>query len=272
MESVFTREKPLVIVGLGNMGGAIAQGARKAGLVAEGGFIAVDPHEGVVDGGRLVKSVGELDGVGGGLVVLAVKPQTFGEAGFSPELSRAIGACAVVSIMAGVTIERIERELGKRVVVRAMPNLAARIGQGVTAVSYGSVRDGAVEARVKALFGAIGPSVVELDERLMDAFTAVAGSGPAYVFALAEAMLAGAVKTGMSRVQAEEVVRQTVLGAAMVLSRSGESAGALGERVMSKGGTTEAALGVLGVRGFGEAVAEAIVAARDRGAELARGS
>lgn len=271
MESVFTREKPLVIVGLGNMGGAIAQGARKAGLVAEGGFIAVDPHEGVVDRGRLVKSVGELDGVGGGLVVLAVKPQTFAEAGFAPELARAIGACAVVSIMAGVTIERIERELGKRVVVRAMPNLSARIGQGVTAVSYGTIRDAGVEARVNALFRAIGPSVLEMEERLMDAFTAVAGSGPAYVFAMAEAMIAGAEKTGFDRSQAEEIVRQTVLGAAMVLNVSGERAGVLRERVTSKGGTTEAALRELNRRGFGEAIEAAIVAARDRGAAIANG-
>ena len=215
---------------------------------------------------RAVASVGEVGPLGAGdYLLLAVKPQAFPEA--ANELRGRMGeGVVVVSVMAGVTIARIGAALGVHgAVVRAMPNMAAAVRGSVTAMA-GADGGGFAER----LLGAVG-SVVRIDEELMDAFTAVASSGPAYVFYLAEAVREGAVKAGFEAGVADAITRGMIEGASRVLMSDLAPAGELRARVTSKGGTTEAAVSVLEERGTKQAVIDAIIAARDRGRELGRG-
>src|SRR5690606_13250813 len=154
-------------------------------------------------------------------------------------------------------------------VVRAMPNLPARIRQGATAICLGDGAAPGDDDFALALFRGIGPLVLRIDESLMDAFTAVAGSGPAYLFYLAEAMTRAATELGFDAPAAREIVKATLAGSASLLAQSSESPADLRAAVTSKGGTTEAATTVLDNAGVMNAIVRAITAARDRGRELA---
>jgi pyrroline-5-carboxylate reductase len=208
-----------------------------------------------------------------GLLVLATKPQGFAEV--ASELHAAgwsAGACTTLSIMAGVSTGVMRERLGPAArVVRSMPNLCVRVGLGMSAICPGPGTDSADLERARALLSAVG-RVEIIDESLMDAFTAVAGSGPAYVFALAEWMEAGARALGLDPLTARGIVAQTILGSATVLAAGSEPFGDLRAAVTSKGGTTEAALGVLREHRVAEAFESALRAARDRGAELREAS
>ena len=265
-----------LFIGAGNMGRAIASGA--AATVGEAALAAVDPH--APDGSpfdRVMRTADEGaaawlgDRPGAGLVV-AVKPQMFET--LAPGWRRLLDACGsrvVVSVMAGVRAETIGRAVGPAArVVRVMPNTPIGVGMGMSAVCAGP---GATEkdlAAAEALFGASGRTM-RIDEPLMDAFTAVAGSGPAYAFYLAEAMIEAAERLGFDRAQALAIVRQTLAGAGAMLAGSSEPPETLRAAVTSKGGTTAAATDALDASGVREAVIRAIEAARDRGAELGRG-
>ncbi|MCH7873254.1 MAG: hypothetical protein IID33_16280 [Planctomycetes bacterium] len=168
-------------------------------------------------------------------------------------------------------------------VIRVMPNTPARIGQGMTAIAMGCGAQAGDDALAQAIFAAVG-EVVSIDETLMDAFTAVAGSGPAYVFYLAEAMSAAAVRLGFNQKQADLIVRQTIAGAGNLMVASVDeqtdptgqtgvplSPAALRAAVTSKNGTTYAATTRLDELGVMEAIITAVRAARDRGRELAQG-
>ncbi|MEZ6234470.1 MAG: pyrroline-5-carboxylate reductase [Phycisphaerales bacterium] len=210
-------------------------------------------------------------------MLIAVKPQMFEAVGaeLAPVLSSTgqseRGEPLVVSIMAGTRAAAIRERLGGAVrVVRAMPNTPARIGQGVTGIAAGPGATEADLAVAERLFRACGPVVVRIDEGLMDAFTAVAGSGPAYLFYLAEAMERAAVAVGFDGATARGMVGQTIRGAAALLEQGADPA-ALRAAVTSKGGTTAAATGSLDRDGVAEAVGRAIAAGRDRGRELAGG-
>lgn len=225
-----------------------------------GDLIAGAPGEGEVWGDDTV-------------VVLAVKPQMFAAvaAELAPIMSGRSERC-VISIMAGVRSATIRERLGDRArVVRAMPNTPARVGQGVTAIAAGPGATEGDMAIAGRLFAALGPVVVRIDEGLMDAFTAVAGSGPAYLFYLAEAMERAAVEVGLDAAMARRVVAQTLRGAAALIDGDGQGdPGLLRAAVTSKRGTTAAAVASLERDGVMECWVRAIVAARDRGAELGR--
>jgi len=269
-------ERTLAIVGGGNMAGAILAGCARSGdpELAPDRMVVAEP-----DGARraalaslgalTVSGAGELGGwIGPSTqVLLAVKPQSLQSA--AAGLGGLARGRVVISILAGTPSAKVRGGVGEGArVVRAMPNMAAGIGQGVTAVAVGS---GAVEADAAfavRLFGAVGPLVVRIDESLMDAFTAVAGSGPAYVFYLAEAMMKAAVEMGLEPQAADAVVRQTIMGAGMLLRDDQRTAEALRNAVTSRGGTTAAAVAVLEGRGVDGALRAAVVAARDRGREL----
>jgi pyrroline-5-carboxylate reductase len=149
-----------------------------------------------------------------------------------------------------------------------MPNLPASIGLGSTAVARGHGAREGDEAFALELFRAVGPLVVEVRENQMDAFTAVSGSGPAYLFYLAQAMVLGAVDLGFEYSAAVALVRATISGAAGLLTQSGKTPSQLMEAVASKGGTTEAALAVLDEAHVLDAFQRALKAARDRGASM----
>ncbi len=200
------------------------------------------------------------------VVVLVVKPQDIHGllASIAPDVSP---GALVVSIAAGITTAVIESALPGTHVVRAMPNTPARIESGLTGISAGnSCSQGKLE-QARHLLTALGV-VVEVPEALQDAITSVSGSGPAYLFYLAEAMIAGAIAGGIAPDDARQVVVQTLLGAARLLQVSDEPAEVLRSNVTSPGGTTAAAIAVFDDRGVKEAVVAGIEAARLRSREL----
>jgi pyrroline-5-carboxylate reductase len=270
----------LITIGGGTMAKAILFGAVRQGLYTTTDLLVVEPSadaRGVFESQK-VRAVGGLDEVGpllasepAPVVLLAVKPQSL-----EAVSKQWVGAGlrfggVVISILAGTPSYKVRDALGGSArVVRAMPNTPARIGQGATAVSLGEgARADDAELAVK-LFVALGPVVEVVPESHMDAVTALSGSGPAYLFYLAEAMLAAATDAGLDPRAADALTRQTLLGAAALLSQSPEEAPeALRAAVTSKGGTTEAACRVLDDRRVKEALRDAVLRARDRGRELA---
>jgi pyrroline-5-carboxylate reductase len=207
---------------------------------------------------------------GAHVVVLVVKPQDM--ATVLDEVGAAIDpGSLVVSIAAGIRTATIEAAVRPGVnVVRAMPNTPARVDRGVTGVSPGSSCSSEALAQAEAMLGAVGV-VVSVPESLQDAVTAVSGSGPAYVFYLAEAMTEAAVDLGLDPATAQQMVTHTILGAATLLESSEESAERLRHMVTSPGGTTAAAISTLDELGVRAGVVSAVTAARDRSRELSGG-
>jgi len=204
------------------------------------------------------------------LVVLAVKPQDMAAAAHSIAAELAVRRRIVVSIAAGIRLADLARWLGTPVpLVRTMPNRPALISAGITAACAGPGVLPADRQAVEAVLSAAGPVVWLEDEALMDAVTAVSGSGPAYFFLLIEALEDAGAALGLPRATARQLAVHTALGAGRMAVESDETPARLREQVTSKGGTTAAALAVLEQRGVREAFAAAVAAASRRSAELA---
>jgi pyrroline-5-carboxylate reductase len=204
-----------------------------------------------------------------GIVILAVKPQNFEEvlAGIRPFVTR---RHLIVSIAAGITCRYIEKRLGPGIrVARAMPNLPAQVGEAVTGICRGRFATSTDAETARQIFNCIGKTVV-VEERLMDAVTAVSGSGPGYIFYFAECLEKAARSLGLKPELARELILQTLKGSARLLERSGEGAEVLRARVTSKGGTTQAALAVFEKNKTGKIVQRALAAARKRAKELSK--
>lgn len=206
---------------------------------------------------------------GADVVILVVKPQDIRSLVGDIASSIAPGSL-VISIAAGITTELLEASMPLANVVRAMPNTPAKIESGVTGISAGARCSPEALDQARALLLSIGV-VVEVPEALQDAVTAVSGSGPAYLFYLAEAMIDGACELGMPPETARTSVVHTLLGAARLLEASGEEPSALRAKVTSPGGTTAAAIRVLDADDVQRSVRAAIEAARDRSRELSQG-
>jgi len=279
-----TGHTPLAVIGGGNMGLAIVAGGISSGVIDASSVVVAEPDlakhaafksaradDVVLTAREAIDRLEAMESTGAvaGQVLLAIKPQFFGAV--ASEIRTRVGERVVITIMAGTTGARVRGALGGGCrVVRAMPNLPAKIRRGTTALCLSSgAREGDDEF-ARRLFAGVGQLVVTIDESLMDAFTAVAGSGPAYVFHLAEAMVRAAVELGFDEQMATDIVRGTVAGAGALLGQALESPEELRSAVTSKGGTTEAALRVLGEKGFERTIVSAIGAARDRGLELGR--
>ncbi|WP_407181327.1 pyrroline-5-carboxylate reductase [Bradyrhizobium sp. STM 3562] len=202
-------------------------------------------------------------------LVIAVKPQSFRDAGVV--LKPFVGpATLVVSIMAGMTIASLQDVCGGAV-VRAMPNTPAAIGRGITVAVPAKDVSAAQRATADALLRATGSVEWVADEHLMDAVTAVSGSGPAYVFLLAEELARAGVAAGLPEELSAKLARETVAGAGELLHRSDLSPATLRQNVTSPGGTTAAALSVLmGEDGLRQLMTRAIAAATVRSKELAK--
>ena len=204
--------------------------------------------------------------------VLAVKPQVMRQVGHALAAQVAEARPMVVSIAAGITSTQLQQWLGAgAAVVRSMPNTPALLGAGVTALYAAEGVDAAQRALAQSLLESAGRTVWVDDEALMDAVTAVSGSGPAYVFLLAEAMQAAGEAQGLPAQAARELTLQTLLGAARMLVESDVDAAELRRRVTSPGGTTQAAIETFEAGDLRGLVARAIHAARVRGAELSAG-
>jgi len=258
----------LLLVGFGKMGGAMLAGWREAGLAPS---IAIDPTGPVSPGAELTvftdAAAIPVD-FAPAAVILAVKPQSAAET--LPLYRRFAGSAVFLSIMAGRTLAGMEALLGDASIVRAMPNTPAAVRQGVTV----GCANGRVTADQRALcdrlLRAIGAVAWVEDEGLIDPVTAVSGSGPAYVFLLAELMEQAALAQGIPADLARLLARQTVTGAGALLAASPEASAVLRQNVTSPKGTTEAALQVLmAADAWPKAVDAAIAAATIRSRELA---
>ncbi len=203
------------------------------------------------------------------LWLLAVKPQVMRSVCESLSDNTRLQQALVVSIAAGITAAQLQRWLGGAVaVIRAMPNTPALLGAGVTGLFASTQVDPAGRRRAEELLSSAGKTVWIADEARMDAVTAVSGSGPAYVFLLAEAMEAAARQQGLSDEAARILVLQTVLGAARMLTESDATPAELRTRVTSPNGTTQAAIEALQAGSFSALVANAVQAATERGRAL----
>jgi pyrroline-5-carboxylate reductase len=260
----------IALAGAGKMGGAMLTGWLAGGLDPKRAVViepAPSPEIGALAarGIRLnPKDVGPVD-----TLVIAVKPQSFREAG--PALKALVAPMTlVVSIMAGTTMAVLQDTIGGAV-VRAMPNTPAAIGRGITVAVPAKNVSPAQRATADALLRATGSVEWVQDETLMDAVTAVSGSGPAYIFLLAEELARAGVAAGLPEALATRLARETVAGSGELLHRSDLAASTLRQNVTSPGGTTAAALEVLmGKDGLSQLMIRAIAAATARSKELAK--
>lgn len=266
-------------IGAGTMASAIISGIVERGIVPPGDVVVHDPNGAASAalaqklGVRVAESNESLvDAVD--TVVLAIKPQAFGDV--LPPLAAALAehGTLVVSIAAGTSLARIEGLLGEhgtaQPIVRVMPNVNAQIGAGMAAVAGNAVASEAQVAEIIELFRAVGDAI-ELPEASFATFTAIAGSAPAYAFLFIDSLARGALKAGMPKALATRIAAQTVLGSARLVLESGEHPWTLIDKVCSPGGTTIAGLMALEDGGFTSTVVDSVSATIERDLELGAG-
>jgi pyrroline-5-carboxylate reductase len=205
--------------------------------------------------------------LGAEIVVLAVKPQEFAKAS-APLSGRLNSDQTVMSIMAGVRIDTIQEALGHRAVARAIPNTAAQVGESMTVWTASDEVSSDAREAVRGVLSVLGQELHVTDEKYVDMATAVASSGPAYVFLVMEAMIDGAVHIGLRRDLAETMVKQTFFGSSLYARESGRHPAVLRNEVTSPGGTTAEALRVLEEAAVRAAFTDAIEAAYEKAKQL----
>jgi pyrroline-5-carboxylate reductase len=262
----------IAFIGGGNMGEAMLAAVLENKLATHDGVCVSDVSESRRDHihkqYKVTATADNREAVKGkDIVVLAVKPQNL------PEVLADLKGCLeskmlVLSIVAGVTIGTIELGLGHSRIVRCMPNTPAQVGFGMSAWTATAAVSEAQKGQARAILGGMGREIYFDDEKYLDMATAVSGSGPAYVFLLAESLIDAAVKIGLSREEAGEMVSQTILGSAHLMQGSSKPPAELRRNVTSKGGTTERALQVFEEGGFSKLVEDAVEAAYRRAKEL----
>lgn len=263
--------KKIGFIGAGNMGLPLLMGATKLLGAEQLTFFCADEfsnkraHEttGVEQAESLENLIKTCE-----CVVLAVKPQSFGDV-LPVVKANTFEGQIIISLAPGVTVDYLSEETGgKTKIVRTMPNTPAMVGEGMTAICYGSDNFTVEEKQmVKGLFESVG-KMVEFPERLMDASVVASGSSPAFVYIFMEALADGAVKFGIPRAQAYEMVAQTVIGAGKMLLETGEHPGKLKDNVCSPGGTTIAAVAALEEAGFRNAVIKACDACYEKATSM----
>lgn len=263
-------QETIGLIGVGNMGGSILEGLLAKKIASPKQIWIYDKVQEKV---REFESKYSVQAASSNqdlaaktqVLILAIKPQDL--AATAQEIKPALKSPRVIlSILAGTPIAKIQEHLGSNLdIIRAMPNLGAKVGESLTAVT-GSVK--ALELAQK-IFSGCG-KVLHLEEQHFDLITALSGSGPAYFFYLMELLAQEGRARGLSAQQAQLAAVQTAVGAALLALQSGEDPALLRERVTSKGGTTEAALKVL-MKTFPASVRDAVQAAFDRGRELGKG-
>ncbi|OIO48818.1 MAG: pyrroline-5-carboxylate reductase [Parcubacteria group bacterium CG1_02_41_12] len=202
-------------------------------------------------------------------ILLAIKPQDFDMLGTQIK-SSVCKKSIVLSIMAGITLQRLRRCLGHERVVRAMPNLAARVGAAMTVYKIGFLSSPKEQKVIGSIFSSFGAIECVSQESLLDAATAISGSGPGYVYLFMEYLIREAEKIGFTRSQAERIVAQTFDGAINAIKESGETPEAMRAKVASKRGTTEAAFNSFKKDKFSAIIAHAVRAAYNRSKKLSQ--
>jgi len=268
--------KKLGFLGAGNMAGALIKGLLAAKLYRPQDMLASDVLPAQL---RKIKRAYKVDGLNDNRVVvrqaqtivLAVKPQIIDQvlAEIQPEVTR---DKLFISIAAGVPLRRLEAGLGGSArVVRVMPNTPALLGKGIAVVVRGHKAKPQDEKLTLALFRGVGDALAVKEEALLDPVTGLSGSGPAYVYLFAEALITGGVQAGLAPPVAARLTFQTLAGAVAMLQETGKSPKALRDMVTSPGGTTLAGLSRLEEGNFAATVAAAVSAATRRAQELGQG-
>jgi pyrroline-5-carboxylate reductase len=262
----------IAIVGCGNMGMAFARSFIQYDLVKKENLLLIEKStercltlknakEGVVIS-TINQTIANYD-----LVILSVKPQDFSMV--SAELGPVLNANqTVLSIMAGINIERIQKELNHHWVVRAMPNTPAMLGMGITGFSASKGIEISQLLKIENLINATGRSVYIEDEKMLDAVTALSGSGPAYFYYVVKQMVEAGKQMGFDEGLAQLLVKQTMLGAYHLINNAEQSLDDLIKAVASKGGTTEAALKTFNEMGVDNGLKTGILNAEKRAKEL----
>lgn len=263
-------------IGAGNMAGALIKGLLAAKHYTPRDIVVSDA---VPAQRRKIKKTYQVEGVNdnqavvrtASTIVLAVKPQILDQV--LAEIQPAVAKDKLfISIAAGVPLRRLEHGLGGTArVVRVMPNTPALLGKGMAVVVRGTQAKAQDEKLTLALFRAVGDALAVKDEALMDAVTGLSGSGPAYVYLFAEALIAGGVQAGLSPIVATRLTLQTLAGAVAMLQETGKSPQELRAMVTSPGGTTLAGLARLAEGQFTSIVAAGVSAATRRSQELGQG-
>lgn len=263
-------------VGGGRMAEALIQGIIKAGLFGPEQIVAADPdvnRRQLLSGQYGIKTFDEATEFIGecSTLVLAIKPQVMGQVLDSIKATIHAGHL-LISIAAGIPLAFMEARLSgcQCHLVRVMPNTPALVQEGASALSPGCLATGDDMKKARAIFDAVGRTVV-LAESYLDAVTGLSGSGPAYVFSFIEALIDGGVKVGLNRADAQLLVLQTVLGSVKLAMESNEHPAQLRAMVTSPGGTTIAGLHELARAGFSGIIMDAVEAATRRSKELGQG-
>lgn len=257
--------KTIAIIGGGNMGEALIKGLHRThrlfvcetntGRVS---YLKKKYRLKIVDISTAVQA--------SSVVILALKPQDMSDL-CKNIAQNAVSGKLFISIAAGLTTKFFEKYLGKARIIRCMPNMPALIGEGITAVCAGKYATDTDVKWAERILKAIGDTVV-VKESMINAVTAVSGSGPAYVFLFVEQWMVAAKKLGFKDAEAKSLVYKTLLGSAHLLEKSEFDASTLRVKVTSKGGTTQAAMDVFGKRKFDQLMKEALLAANNRAKEL----
>ncbi len=267
-------DKNIGFLGMGNMGYAILKGLLQAQTFRPEQVLAFDKRKEALDkvlkefSIKICSSNKEVVD-GSDVIVIAVKPQNIEE--LLVEVREKINQNQlIISIAAGIPLKKIQTLIGKNLpMVRVMPNTPALVQKGATALSLGPGAGKGHMAIARKIFEPLG-EIVEVEENLMDAVTAVSGSGPGFVFRIMEHMVEAAISVGLEQKVALTLVVQTFLGAAHLAKQSGEPLSKLREMVTSPGGTTAAGLGVMDEMGLGELITEVVKAACQRSVELGK--
>lgn len=262
----------LAFIGGGNMASALIDSMLAAGLTTQE-ILVVEPVQALRDAfaarGFTTHASAHADLQQCGVWILAVKPQSMREvcAQIAPHLS---ADKLVISIAAGLPLANIQPWLSRHAkLARAMPNTPAKVGLGMTGLFTAPGCDGNDISAVQSLFEAAGSTVWLHEEGMMDAITAISGSGPGYVFYFMEAMQQAALNLGFDAASARDLAVATFQGAAALAAQSPESLSTLRERVTSKGGTTHAAISSMQTAQVSEAIVQALYAANQRAKALA---
>lgn len=252
----------IAIIGAGNMGSAIIKGIGKRYKI-----IVSDSDPNKLRGLNIKNNIKAVKGAG--IIILAIKPQNM-DTVLKEIAGKVTPKQMVISIAAGITTKKIEDSLGRISVIRVMPNIPLLVGMGMIVLCCGRYTKPVHIRDAKRIFSGMGKVISVKKEQLMDAVTAISGSGPAYVYLFIESLIKSAIKLGLTKDDAETLVLKTLKGAIGLLEKTGKTPEELRRRVTSPGGTTEAALKVFQKQGFSKIIEKATNAACRRAKELSR--
>ncbi len=264
----------IAIIGCGNMGLAYARSFLQFNLVTADNLLLIaknDAHKAALEKLEIGKAVSRIDETISdyGIIILAVKPQDFSK--ITEDLRKSLRPNNVVlSVMAGITLKTISEALNHKIVVRSMPNTPAQLGMGVTAFASSESVNRHQTSIIDNLLSTTGRTIFLEEESLLDAVTALSGSGPAYFFYVVKCMIDAGKKMGFEESTAAMLVKQTMLGSFHLMNQSPKKLEELIAAVTSKGGTTEAAFQRFTQGKLGETLIDGIINAQKRAKELSQ--